>query len=227
MFSKVSKYHAIIIGLGFTWQWIEPAIFRTLSDHLYTTEPIGKPRMNPHYKYPSQSANPRWILITLPRQSANLGWIRFTLPSQLTKLGWIRITLSSQSAKLGWIRITLSSPSAKLGWIHITLSNQTTNLGWIRYTPSRYRNRLRSTELWWVHTEQKRELSRGLGLWCLTPLSTIFQLYRGSNFIAGENWIRSTRRKPPTCRKSLSCAYKNRHFNKSVTKARPIMYLAN
>jgi hypothetical protein len=36
-------------------------------------------------------------------------------------------------------------------------------------------------------------------LWCLTPLSIIFQLYR---FIDGGN--RSTRRKPSTCRKSLT-----------------------
>jgi hypothetical protein len=40
-----------------------------------------------------------------------------------------------------------------------------------------------------------------LDLWGLMPLSTIFQLYRGS-FIGGGN--RSTRRKPPTWRKSLT-----------------------
>jgi len=40
-----------------------------------------------------------------------------------------------------------------------------------------------------------------VGLWSLTSLSRIFQLYRGGRFIGGGN--RSTQRKPPTCRKSL------------------------
>jgi hypothetical protein len=35
------------------------------------------------------------------------------------------------------------------------------------------------------------------GLWCLTPLSTIFQLYYGSQFIVGGN--RSAWKKPSTC----------------------------
>jgi len=37
---------------------------------------------------------------------------------------------------------------------------------------------------------------------CLTPLSTIFQLYHGSQFIGGGN--QSSSRKPQTCRKSLT-----------------------
>ena len=39
-------------------------------------------------------------------------------------------------------------------------------------------------------------------LWCLIPLSTIFQLYRGCQGFGGGN--RKTWRKPPTCRKSLT-----------------------
>ena len=42
----------------------------------------------------------------------------------------------------------------------------------------------------------------GLGLWCLMPRSTIFQVYRGTQFIGGRN--RSTWRKPLTCLMSLT-----------------------
>ena len=40
------------------------------------------------------------------------------------------------------------------------------------------------------------------GLWRLMPLSTIFQLYSGSQFLVEE--IRLPGKNPPTCRKSLT-----------------------
>jgi hypothetical protein len=49
------------------------------------------------------------------------------------------------------------------------------------FKPSTYKN------IWYIT----------LGFWYLTPHSTIFQLYRGANYIGGGN--RSTRRKSTTC----------------------------
>jgi len=43
---------------------------------------------------------------------------------------------------------------------------------------------------------------RLVGLLCLTPHSTIVQLSRGGQIMAGENW--NTREKNPTCRMTLS-----------------------
>ena len=45
-------------------------------------------------------------------------------------------------------------------------------------------------------------MSINICLWCLTPLSTVFQYIVAVSFIGGRN--RSTRRKPPSCLKSLT-----------------------